>query len=848
MNRGSVGLYLHLMASVFVGFLSLSQAQAANLRPVANAGPDQVVGKMASVSLTGSGSDPDGSIVAYRWLQTAGPAVNLDASSQASASFIAPTLAAQKKLTFRLTVTDNKGGTASDSVVVTVRANAKPVANAGPDQVVNRNLATSLVGSGSDVDGQIVSYQWLQTAGPSVTLSGADRASASFIAPMVASQTRLVFRLTVTDNDGAAASDQVAITVRAVNAQPSANAGPDQTVLSASSVQMQGIASDPDGNIVSYQWLQTVGQAVALNGASQSGASFVAPTVNAPTLLGFRLTVTDNSNATASDDMVVTVNPAPATTAEQWVMGYYVAYQRALYPPEAIDWNGLSHVIMARVKANADGSLDTNFDWDPVNGPALAMDIAARAHAAGRKAILMLGGDDNGAEILSAVTHHRAAFIANLRDAMIAYGYDGLDLDWENQIDWNLFQLFAQELRQAMPSAILTLPTGPLNINYDVVEPHLPAIAEYLDRVNLMSYYPATSWAGAGWLSWYNSPLSGVKPATPVSIEESLKRYADAGIAKAKLGMGIAFYSTCYTGGITGPNQSTEAGVSIAGGDNDSPLLELFGTNGAYSEADRYWDNDALQPYLSLPEPERHGCRYVTFEDEQSIVEKGRFSRNNGYGGSIVWTVNQGYVNTHAEPNFLLQALRQGFLEPNATQPVGISVMQGNLWVKPLAQARFSALVTGTTDKAVAWSVLESGCGAIDAQGRYTAPATERTCTVSASSLADPARTARATVTISDATWAPSFSVLRRGTWWVEITAQDSAVAAMSMQQADGTAAPLTAWGTQWDTGYPVFVANRFFPDAGGVYTFIARSADNRSAEAQLVIPACTHSGDGICQ
>lgn len=600
------------------------------------------------------------------------------------------------------------------------------------------------------------------------------------------------------------------------------------------------------------------GESVQLSAVFLNGSGRVEPG-NMPITSGLPMTVTPAQSTTyiltvtssvgvAASNVLVNVSQPVAQSVNQWVMGYYVAYQRSLYPPEAIDWRGLTHVIMARVKANADGSLDTSFDWDPVNGPALATDIAARAHAAGRKAILMLGGDDNGAEILSAVTHHRVAFIANLRSAMTTYGYDGLDLDWENHLDWNLFQSFAQELRQAIPNAILTLPVGPLNINYDVVEPNLPGIANYLDRVNLMSYYPATSWAGAGWLSWHNAPLSGVKPATPVSIAESLKRYAAAGIPKAKLGMGIPFYATCYTGGITGPNQSTESGVSIAGGDNDSPLAELFGTNGAYSELDRYWDDQALQPYLSLPDPERHGCHYVSFEDEQSIVEKGRFSRNNGYGGSIVWTVNQGYVKTHAEPNFLLQALRRGFLEPEATQPVGISVMQGNTWVKPLAQARFNALVTGSSDKRVAWSVPESGCGAIDSQGHYTAPVTERTCTVSAISLSDPARAASAQVTISAANWAPAFSVTRRGVWWVEITAQDSAVAAMSLQRGDGTAVPLSAWGQQWGTGYPVFVANFSFPEGGAVSTFIARSADNRTAAAQLVIPACIHSGDGICQ
>lgn len=827
---------------------AVSTAIAANLPPSAYAGPDQVVLKQTRVSLAGVGADPDGSISSYEWTQVGGPAITLSGVSQPTASFFAPSLTSQANLTFRLKVTDNIGATDSNNVVVTVAANAKPGANAGPNRLVGRNSMVTLAGSGNDTDGHVAAYQWTQTAGPTVTLSGANQASASFTAPMVTTQTALTFRLTVTDNDNATATDQTVITVLAGNAKPSANAGSDQTVTALNSVSLAGSGSDPDGSITSYQWTQTSGPAVSLTNASQASASFIAPVVGVATSLSFQLMVKDNNNATATDEVVVTVNPAGVASAEQWVMGYYVSYQRDLYPPEALDWNGLSHVIMARVKANADGTLDTNFDWDATNGPALATDVAARAHAAGRKAILMLGGDDNGAEILAAVTNHRAIFIANLQAAMTAYGYDGLDLDWENNVDWNLFQSFAQELRQAMPTAILTAPIGPLNSNYDVVEPHLPVIAQSLDRLNLMSYYPSTSWAGSGWLSWYNSPLSGVKPSTPVSNEDSLQRYAAAGIPKAKLGMGIGFYSTCYTGGVTGPNQSTENGVTIAGGDNESPLSELFGANGAYIEASRYWDDDALQPYLSLSEPERHGCRYVSFEDEQSIQEKGRFSRENGFGGTIVWTINQGYVKTHSEPNFLFEALRQGFLEPSATVPVGLSIMQGNTWIKTNAQVAFSTLVTGTANKAVNWAVVEPGCGSINAQGLYTAPSVEKTCTVTATSQADSSKTASVKATVSNAVWTPGFSVNRPGTWWVEITAQDTAVNAMSVQMSDGTIQPLTAWGSQWDTGYPIFVANFEFPDASGMYTFYARSADNRSATVQLTIPACVHGGDGMCQ
>jgi len=67
-----------------------------------------------------------------------------------------------------------------------------------------------------DPDGSVVSYQWQQLSGYPVTLSNASSARPSFSIPKTISPlpNALVFRLTVTDNAGGAASDTVRITVK----------------------------------------------------------------------------------------------------------------------------------------------------------------------------------------------------------------------------------------------------------------------------------------------------------------------------------------------------------------------------------------------------------------------------------------------------------------------------------------------------------------------------------------------------------------------------------------------------------------------------------------------------------
>ncbi|MEQ1531432.1 MAG: DUF1566 domain-containing protein, partial [Methylococcales bacterium] len=102
----------------------------------------------------------------------------------------------------------------------------------------------------------------------------------------------------------------------AKNSKPIANAGADQNAVLAGSVNLNGIlSSDSDGQVVKYQWRQSLGPKVKLFAANSATPSFLSPAKlkknTSSVKLVFKLTVTDNKKAKSSDTVTVTVTAAP---------------------------------------------------------------------------------------------------------------------------------------------------------------------------------------------------------------------------------------------------------------------------------------------------------------------------------------------------------------------------------------------------------------------------------------------------------------------------------------------------------------------------------------------------------
>ena len=293
--------------------------RAPNAVPVAKAGNDiSLTLPSNSTTLSNSGSyDADGNIKSYSWTKISGPS-QFTLSNANGASTEVKDLQAGS-YTFRLTVTDDDGATATDDVTINVNRapNVAPVAKAGND--VNITLPSNSItlnNSGSyDSDGSIRGYSWTKVSGPSqFSITNANAASTEVRNLEAGSYT---FRLTVTDDDGATASDDVTIHVnRAPNVAPVAKAGNDINItLPTNSITLSNAGSyDADGNIKSFSWTKISGPS-QFTLASPHSASTLVNNLQAGGYI-FRLTVTDDEGATASDDVMVVVTPEPVVVTK----------------------------------------------------------------------------------------------------------------------------------------------------------------------------------------------------------------------------------------------------------------------------------------------------------------------------------------------------------------------------------------------------------------------------------------------------------------------------------------------------------------------------------------------------
>ncbi|HET7542468.1 MAG TPA: hypothetical protein VFK05_21510 [Polyangiaceae bacterium] len=200
-----------------------------------------------------------------------------------------------------------------------VPVNEPPIVNAGPDQSLTLPALANLSGTASD-DGlpnppATLTTTWSKLSGPG-TVTFAD-ASAKVTTATFSVAGSYTLRLTASDS-ALSSTDDIVVTVNpaVVNQPPSVNAGPDQTITLPGAANLSGTASD-DGLPNPPATLTTTWSKVSGPGTVSFGNASAKVTTATFSVAGsytLRLTASDSA-LSSTDDIVVTVNPAPVNQA-----------------------------------------------------------------------------------------------------------------------------------------------------------------------------------------------------------------------------------------------------------------------------------------------------------------------------------------------------------------------------------------------------------------------------------------------------------------------------------------------------------------------------------------------------
>ena len=167
--------------------------------------------------------------------------------------------------------------------------------------------------------------------------------------------------------------------------------------------------------------------------------------------------------------------------AQQWATTYYeAAAPNGQMTVSDIPWSKYTHITHFAISTTGKGDVILNYlTQDNINA-------FIKSKPSGKKALVTTIDNYNDFTLFpkSASPANLDTFVASMVDFVVANGYDGIDLDWEKNVDVTQYIALIRKLRNSsgMKGKVIAIAANPVHV------PIIAANIDAIDQVNVMCY------------------------------------------------------------------------------------------------------------------------------------------------------------------------------------------------------------------------------------------------------------------------------------------------------------------------------------------------------------------------
>uniref|UniRef100_A0A7E4UQC1 Chitin-binding type-2 domain-containing protein n=1 Tax=Panagrellus redivivus TaxID=6233 RepID=A0A7E4UQC1_PANRE len=334
-----------------------------------------------------------------------------------------------------------------------------------------------------------------------------------------------------------------------------------------------------------------------------------------------------------------------------------------------------THLVAGYAKLMiADDFIDFNFTFVNPDNHAFYNDVnSAKLSHPGLKTILSIGGPETESRFftLLALERHRNVYIDGLIDYVTSLNFDGIDLAWfyPSAKDTQLFADLLDVIKRRSEGKLIITATVS-GIPFIIKKSYVPiSLVKSVDFLNVQTFGYHDSKHTTGLIS----PLfPRPNDTSKLNVADSMNLWAELGIPKSKLVMGITAYGHSY---ILDDKQNWGIGAPA----QLAPPFKPYLAEGTIPYYDLYrfldlevgdhvlWDEAGQVPWIL------NNTFWISYENPISVTRKMRFVKENGFGGAFLNELEYDNSNEFQwgftdERFLLLRAMKQGLEKEYPTE------------------------------------------------------------------------------------------------------------------------------------------------------------------------------------